>query len=155
MSCEEIFLQQLRERGFRFTPQREMVLKVMHQIDGHATAEAIYARVQRLSSSVDISTVYRTLELLQEFDLVIAMDLDDDQRHYELLGVHGAHCHLLCRSCRALIGVSSDDILPLIEHVQNRYGFQVDVNHLVLPGLCQECRGTVIDKEVDHKPPPA
>ena len=70
MSCEQVFLEQLRERGFRLTPQREMVLSVMHQIEDFATAEEIYDRVQVLSSAVDISTVYRTLELLQEFHLV-------------------------------------------------------------------------------------
>jgi len=149
MSCEGIFLQQLRERGFRLTPQREMVLKVMHQIEGHATAEEIYARVQRLSSSIDISTVYRTLELLQEFDLVVAMDLEDGQQHYELLGVHGAHCHLQCRSCGALIGVSTDKLQPLVEQMQEAYGFEVDVNHLMIPGLCQECTAAANNEQSD------
>jgi Fe2+ or Zn2+ uptake regulation protein len=51
MSCEQVFLEQLREHGFRLTPQREMVLSVMHQIKDFATAEEIYERVQALSSA--------------------------------------------------------------------------------------------------------
>jgi len=140
MACEEIFLKQLRERGFRLTPQREMVLSVMHDVEGHATAEEIYARVRSLSLSVDISTVYRTLELLQEFDLVATFELDDGQRHYELLGVHGPHCHLVCRSCGKVVGVEREMIQPLGDRLLETYGFQVDLDHLMIPGLCQECR---------------
>jgi len=140
MACEKLFLKQLRKRGFRLTPQREMVLSVMHEVEGHATAEEIYARVQDLSSSVDISTVYRTLELLQGFDLVATFELDDGQRHYELLGVHGPHCHLVCRSCGKVVGVEREMIQPLVDRLLETYGFQVDLDHLMIPGLCQECR---------------
>ncbi len=62
MSCEETFFKMLRERGFRLTPQREMVLSVMHQLDEFTTAEEIFNQVSQMSSAVDISTVYRTLE---------------------------------------------------------------------------------------------
>ena len=82
MCCEERFLQQLRERGFRLTPQREMVLHVLHDAEEHASAEELYARVSVLSSAVDISTVYRTLELLEEFHLVASFDLGDGERRY-------------------------------------------------------------------------
>jgi len=140
VACEEAFIRQLRERGFRLTPQREMVLNVLHEIEGYATADEIYQRVQEISTSVDISTVYRTLELLQEFDLVVSMDLEDGQRRYVLLGVHGAHSHLQCRCCGALIGVSADEIEPFVEQMQAAHGFEVDVGHLMIPGVCQECR---------------
>ena len=139
MACEEVFLKQLRQRGFRLTPQREMVLSVLHDIEGHATADEIFARVQTLSASVDISTVYRTLELLQEFDLVSAFDLGDGQRRYELLGLHGAHCHVVCRFCGASVGVEAAALRPLTDYLQREHGFQVDLDHLTIPGLCQEC----------------
>lgn len=140
MACEELFLKELRKRGFRLTPQREMVLSVLHDIQGHATAEEIYTRVRQISSSVDISTVYRTLELLQDFDLVAAFDLEDGQRHYELLGVHGPHCHLVCRSCGKAVGVEQKVLQPLGERLLKAYGFRADLDHLMVPGLCRECR---------------
>ena len=95
MACEKVFLERLRASGLRLTPQREMVLSAMHQIEGMATAEEIYAKVQALSSAVDISTVYRTLDLLKELDLVACIDPDDQQYRYELIGVHGPHLHLV------------------------------------------------------------
>jgi Fur family ferric uptake transcriptional regulator len=145
MACEEIFLKRLRERGFRLTPQREMVLAVMHQVEGVATAEEIHAEVQALSSCVDISTVYRTLELLQEFQLVAVIDLGEGQRHYELLGVHGPHPHLLCRSCGKLIGVEQEEIQPLLDRLGEGHGFEVDSGSLTIPGLCQECQAARSD----------
>ena len=140
MACEETFIRQLRERGFRLTPQREMVLSVMHEIEGFATAEAIYDRVHTLSSSVDISTVYRTLDLLQDFHLVACVDPGDGQRRYELLGVHGAHFHLVCRTCGKVVGVDLEPALPLAQYVREHHSFEADLDHLSIPGLCQDCQ---------------
>ena len=139
MSCEEAFLKQLRERGFWLTPQREMVLGVMHELDGLATAEDIFQRVHAQSSSVDISTVYRTLDLLQDFHMVACVDPGDGQRRYELLGIHGSHYHLICRSCGKVIGADLEEIHSLAAHLGDRYGFQVDVDHLSVSGICQDC----------------
>jgi len=139
MACEQVFIQQLREHGFRLTPQREMVLAVMHEIEGFATVEEIYGRVQKLSSSVDLSTVYRTLDLLQEFNLVAAVDPGDGQRRYELLGLHGPHLHLVCQSCGKVIGVDLTVVQPLAQQLKEQYGFELDTDHLSLSGLCREC----------------
>jgi Fur family ferric uptake transcriptional regulator len=139
MTCQEVFFKQLRERGFRLTPQREMVLSALHEIEGFATADEIYERVSALSSSVDISTVYRTLELLQDFHLVASVDPGDGQRRYELVGIHGQHFHLVCRSCGGIIGVQPRAIESLAARMKEQHGFQIDLEHLSIPGLCREC----------------
>ena len=140
MSCEEVFLEKLRQSGFRLTPQREMVLSVMHRIERSATAEDIHARVQERSSSVDISTVYRTLELLQQFQLVSAVELADGLRHYELLGVHGPHLHLACTRCGKLLGIELHEADALHDQLLAEYGFDMELDHVTIPGLCRECR---------------
>jgi Fur family ferric uptake transcriptional regulator len=139
MTCQEVFFKQLRERGFRLTPQREMVLSALHEIEGFATADEIYERVSALSSSVDISTVYRTLELLQDFHLVASVDPGDGQRRYELLGLHGQHFHLVCRSCGGIIGVEPRAIESFAAGMKKQYDFEIDLEHLSIPGLCQDC----------------
>ncbi len=140
MSCEEAFFRQLREQGFRLTPQREMVLSVLHEIEGFATTEEIHQRVSAISSSVDISTVYRTLELLQDFHMVASVDPGDGQRRYELLGLHGRHLHLVCRSCGKIVGVEAEAIEPFADWMKEQHGFVLDLEHLSVPGLCPECR---------------
>lgn len=139
MACEEVFLEKLRARGLRLTPQREIILSVLHEMEGLATAEAIHAQVQSITSAVDISTVYRTLDLLQTFDIVACIDPGDGQHHYELLGVHGPHIHLICQSCGQVMGINLEEAQPLAERIQARYGFAVDLDHLSIPGLCSSC----------------
>jgi Fur family ferric uptake transcriptional regulator len=139
MGCQETFFKQIRDRGFRLTPQREMVLSVLHDMEDFVTAEEIYEKVSTLSSAVDISTVYRTLDLLQEFEVVGVVEPGDGQRRYELLGVRGPHIHLVCRSCGAVVGADSEPVLPFAAHFREHYGFEVDLGRLSVLGLCSAC----------------
>jgi len=141
--CEDRFLQQLRERGFRLTPQREMVLHVLHDAKEHATAEELYARVRVLSSAVDLSTVYRTLELLEDFHLVASFDPGNGGRRYELLTTHRPHHHLHCVGCGKLITLEAQALQPLLDHLAQTYGFNAQLDHWVIPGLCHECQATM------------
>lgn len=139
MSCEDLFLEKLRQQGFRLTPQREIVLKVMHQMENLATVEEIYQKVREQSAAIDISTVYRTLELLQEFHMVSVVEAGDGQRRYELTGIHGAHVHLVCQSCKRIIPVDVDEFDELIAHLRDAHGFHLDAQNLSLSGLCAAC----------------
>jgi len=142
MSCQKSFFRKLREGGFRLTPQREMVLSVMHELEGFATAEEIYEEVQTLSSSVDISTIYRTLDLLQDFHVVSTVDPGDGQRRYKLADTNAPRLHLVCRACGKVIAVELEPTRPLVEYLTTREGFAADLDRLSIPGLCRECRAT-------------
>jgi Fur family ferric uptake transcriptional regulator len=139
MSCEEAFVERLRERGFRLTPQREMILAVMHQVEGLVTTEDIHARVQKLSSCVDLSTVYRTLNLFQEFGLVTPVDVGDGQRRYEFVGVEKPHLHLVCETCGRVSVADLDAARPLVDLLKERYGFEAQLDRLSVPGTCAGC----------------
>ncbi len=140
MSCEEIFLKELRARGYRLTPQREIVLAVMHHMDRPATVDEIFQKVQERSSSLDISTVYRTLDLLQEFGLVMAMDKGERQIFYEYVGVHKPHVHLTCKSCGDIIGVELEPYAEAIQQVQADFHFEILLDNMTIPGICEKCR---------------
>lgn len=139
MSCEDTFMRRLRARGFRMTPQREMVLGVMHQMDGFVSAEEVYARVHALSAAVDLSTVYRTLDLLQEFQIVACVEGSDGQRRYELATDHGPHTHLVCTTCGVVIGAALEPLLPGLAAIAEQHDFAVDLTQLYLPGQCGRC----------------
>ena len=146
MACEEVFLQKLRDRGLRLTPQREMILSVMHDVEGLATADEIYAQVQGLTSAVDISTVYRTLDLLQGMDIVACVDPGDGQHLNELLGVHGPHNHLVCQSCGKVMGIAIAEAQPFAQRLRAEQGFVADLDHLSIPGLCQACAERLVQE---------
>jgi len=140
MCCEKVFMKALRTRGFRFTPQREMILEVLHHIPGHSTAEEIYSRVQALSSRVDIATLYRTLELLQELEFVNVIDVGAQGRRYELVGVNPPHPHLVCRSCGRILDLDPKELLPVAACLDRDHGFEAEVNRLTILGHCTACR---------------
>ena len=139
MSCQEAFIQRLRDQGFRLTPQRETILSTLHEIDKLTTAEEIHSRVRNHTPSIDISTIYRTLELLQKFGLVACIEYGSDQRQYELLAAHAPHIHLVCRVCGEIISADIDIAQSLVDVLERGYSFQVDLEQLSIPGLCEAC----------------
>ncbi len=139
MSCEQGFFKSLHGKGLRLTPQRKEILSALHELDQLATAEEIFQYTQRKSPHLDISTVYRTLELLKKFQIVTCLQGNDGQYRYELVHTHAPHVHLVCRLCGRVLEAAIDSLEPFVSCMQGQYGFQVDVNSLSVGGLCREC----------------
>ncbi|MBM3190953.1 MAG: transcriptional repressor [Chloroflexi bacterium] len=137
MSCEALLVQELKARGLRLTPQREMVLDALHVLRGHASVDEIYRQVSLRCASMDKSTVYRALGLLQELGLVVQVDLGDNVLRYEL-ATHGPHIHLLCERCERMTTLRLADMTSLAERLRQREGF-VMAEHQVIRGLCPAC----------------
>lgn len=128
----------VRGKGYRMTPQREMILEAIHN-EGHITADAVYQRVHAKSPAVNLATVYRTLELLKALGIVTAIDMGEGCILYELAGEHPHH-HLVCEGCGHTVELDNDILQPLEQELCRRYGFQVNLNHLALFGKCPECK---------------
>jgi Fur family ferric uptake transcriptional regulator len=128
----------LRERGYRLTPQRELILAAVQRL-GHATPDQVLAEVRQHSEAVNASTVYRTLEVLEELGLVRHAHLSDRAPTYHSVG-GDEHFHLVCRNCRAVISVVPDVLEPLLAQLEADHGFIADVGHLTIFGRCEECR---------------
>ena len=130
---------ELRKRGYRLTPQREMIVQAIAHAGRHVTAEEILAQVQARTTAVNVATVYRTLELLAELGLVSRADLGGGKVTYASIR-HGPHCHLVCRQCGCVIEADHALVEPLVERLEEQYGFDAELNHLAIPGLCAGCR---------------
>jgi len=143
MSCEAFFLEQLHQLGYRLTPQREMVLVVLHEIGHPAAAEEIFTRVAEKSSSIELSTVYRTLDLLHSMNLVTIIDKGEKLRFYELEGNFAPHMHLVCRSCGKITSVEMAYLQSFLDHLRESLHFNPDLGNIVLQGVCKECKGVV------------
>jgi len=130
----------LREKGYRLTPQRELILNAVDTL-GHATPDEVLAEVRKHSDAVNVSTVYRTLEVLEELGLVRHAHLSDRAPTYHSVTDH-EHFHLVCRECQRVISVGPDVLQPLLARLQADHGFTVDVGHLTVFGTCDDHGGT-------------
>jgi Fur family ferric uptake transcriptional regulator len=127
----------LRESGHRLTPQRELVLAAVETL-GHATPDEVYAEVRRHSEAINLSTVYRTLELLDELGLIRHAHLSDRAPTYHSASGH-EHSHLVCRGCRATISVGRSEIEAALGGLAGKHDFRPDYGHLTVFGLCARC----------------
>ena len=131
-------VRRLSEQGYRLTPQRIMVLSAIENSDDHISAEEIYAQVGAKFPQVNISTVYRTLELLKRLGLVTETDFGEGRVRYHPVG-KGHHHHLVCQECGAIIDLDESVLTTLKSALLREYKFSADLRHLAIFGRCVKC----------------
>ena len=135
------FASHVRGRGFRFTPQRQLILDAIREGGGHTTPDQIYQRVQVKSPAVNRATVYRTVDFLCEVRLVVAAQIGG-QMYYELAGAEPHH-HLVCRQCNKIESIEHNTVKAFFADIKRDYQFWIDMDHLALFGICKKCQRTV------------
>ena len=129
--------ERLRGSGYRLTPQRELVLGAVEKL-GHATPEEVLACVRESSSAINLSTVYRNLEVLEELGLVRHAHLSDRVATYHSTTEH-EHFHIVCRKCQRVVSVDPEVATGFADRLRSELGFEPDLGHLVVFGACVEC----------------
>ena len=127
----------LHERGLRMTPQRQLVLDAVRDL-GHATPEQVCAQVQRAAPAVNITTVYRSLDLLERLGVVRHTHLGHGAPSYS--AHEHEHVHLVCHECGTVTEASRLLMADLADRLDAELGFELDVAHVALSGLCRDCR---------------
>jgi Fur family ferric uptake transcriptional regulator len=129
----------LRDKGYRLTPQRMMIVSVIEKSADHISAEEIYAQVAATYPHVNISTVYRTLDLLKKLNLVFEIDLGEGRVRYHA-EESGHHHHLVCQGCNRVIDIDEATLSELRDVLMRDYDFDAELRHVGIFGLCRECR---------------
>ena len=129
--------ERLRAQGYRLTPQRELVLAAVERL-GHGTPDEILHAVREQSEAVNISTIYRTLELLEGLGLVRHTHLSDRAPTYHST-TGPEHVHLKCRSCGEVTDADPELFSPMLESLSAAHGFTTDLGHLTVFGHCRKC----------------
>lgn len=134
MSCDIT----LKKHGFKLTPQRRLILDIIHDAGAGITGTEICNRVSAGMPGVNKSTVYRTLDLLEKLECVFKNEAGGEfvYHHPE----DGEHYHLVCRVCGASIDFDEGMLAPIGKAIAKKYGFQIDYRHVTIGGLCRECR---------------
>ena len=135
------FATRLHSQGYRLTPQRQMILEAVRQVDDHVTPDDVYERVHRRNPAISRATIYRTLDFLCEQRLIHALYWGG-QMYYEIVDEQPHH-HLVCRACGGMVECEHDLLQLLFEAVEKKHRFTIDMDHVALFGLCQQCRGSV------------
>jgi Fur family ferric uptake transcriptional regulator len=136
-------IDELRQKGLRMTPQRMMIVAAIENSTNHISAEEIYAQVTEKYPNVNISTVYRTLDTLEELKLVTKTDLGDGRVRYHPAD-KGHHHHLVCRECGAIIDLDEKTLTGLQEALLRDYNFIAELRHLGISGRCVKCNQPIV-----------
>ena len=126
----------LHRRGMRMTPQRQFVLEALLDLE-HATPEQICQHVQRSTPTVNITTIYRTLELLESLGVVRHTHLGHGAPTYSMH--EHQHVHLVCHLCGRVEEAPREVMDELTATLLARFGFALDGSHLALSGTCRQC----------------
>jgi Fur family ferric uptake transcriptional regulator len=132
-------VKKLTDKGYRLTPQRLMIVSAIEDSDSHISAEEIYAQVAAKYPQVNISTVYRTLELLKQLGMVIETDFGEGRVRYHP-AEKGHHHHLVCTGCGAVIDLDESLLSSLRGTLLREYKFDADLKHLAIFGRCHKCQ---------------
>ena len=117
--------ERLRGSGYRLTPQRELILQAIRRL-GHATPDEVFAEVRTASSAVNLSTIYRTLEVLEELGLIRHAHLSDRAPTYHAVTDH-EHFHLVCRNCERVISVDTGVADGFVALLRERFDFETEI----------------------------
>ncbi|HEX3409342.1 MAG TPA: Fur family transcriptional regulator [Candidatus Binataceae bacterium] len=133
------FHARLRERGLKSTGQRDDIARVFFELRRHISAEELYTEVKKVSPHVGYATIYRTLKLLKECDLLFERHFDEGQARYEVAGEHH-HDHFICERCAKIMEFENDELEQLQQAIAGKMGVLLTHHKMELYGLCADCR---------------
>jgi Fur family ferric uptake transcriptional regulator len=131
--------ERLHERGLRWTPQRRLLVEVLARTDGHITGAELVERCRAADPMTTPSTVYRTLDVLEEIGIIRhAHGLDGREEFH--VRPEREHGHLHCAVCQRAWEIEAEEVAGLVAGMEALRGFRVDLGHLSVVGICRECQ---------------
>lgn len=140
----------LQKNGYKITKQREVIFKtLLENASEHLSPEELHLIVNKKDKDIGIATVYRTLQLFEELNLVYKLNFDDNRYRYELTrDEEHQHHHLICTQCNKVEEVSYDLTSNIEGSISNNYGFKVTNYVLKFFGICSQCQNKNKSKEI-------
>jgi Fur family ferric uptake transcriptional regulator len=131
----------LKDKGMKYTEQRAIILQILVNLDDHLNAEEIHSIVQKEypNQNIGIATIYRTLNFLEEVELISSLSFGKDGKRYEG-NTQEHHDHLICTSCGKIVEFLDDNIEKRQEVIALKNGFKITNHTMQIFGLCQKCQ---------------
>ena len=131
----------VKQKGLKYTDQREIVLSVLLNAEDHLTAEEVYNEIKKehTDSNIGIATVYRALSFLEEVDLITSIAFGTDGKKYES-NAKSHHDHLICTNCGKIIEFIDDEIEKRQDKIAKKNKFKITSHSMQLYGTCETCQ---------------
>jgi Fe2+ or Zn2+ uptake regulation protein len=130
---------QLSAQGYKLTRQRRAVVAVVTHAHTRMSAADVYTHAQRACPDLGLTTVYRTLEILEQMSVIRRVHLDDGCEGFAPTALEHGH-YVVCHRCQATVEFEGCDLMQLLERVTDQTGFVVEQHWLNLVGLCPKCQ---------------
>ncbi|MEB3293675.1 MAG: transcriptional repressor [Synechococcales bacterium] len=134
---------ELNERGWRMTPQREVILTIFQNLERgkHLSAEDLYNLLQEQEDPISLSTIYRTLKLMARMGILRELELAEGHKHYEINQPHPYHHHhLICVRCNKTIEFKNESVLKTGAKVAQKEGYHLLDCQLTIHAVCPTCQ---------------
>ena len=130
----------VKQKGLKYTEQREIVLSILLDAQDHLTAEEVYNEIKKEhpDSNIGIATVYRALSFLEEVDLITSIAFGTDGKKYES-NAKSHHDHLICTSCGKIVEFLDDEIEKRQDRIAKKNKFKITSHSMQLYGTCETC----------------
>ncbi|MCF6340297.1 MAG: transcriptional repressor [Sulfurimonas sp.] len=131
----------LKKNALKFTIQREIILETLYTSDEHLTPESLHNLIQQKfpKLKIGIATVYRTLSLLEESNIVTSLSFGAQGKKYEL-GAKNHHDHLICTECGSITEFVDEEIEKRQDKIANKLGFNMQDHSMQIYGICKDCQ---------------
>jgi Fur family ferric uptake transcriptional regulator len=135
----EVFERYLSEHNLKHSRQREIILGLFLETEGHPSVDELYRLTQRAHPEIGRTTIYRTLKLLCDAGLADAIELKDGLTRFEHRYKHDHHDHIICTHCGIIVEFTSKSIEQLQEEIAESHGFTVESHRHQIFGVCRKC----------------
>jgi len=132
----------LKDKGMKYTEQRAVILQILLNIDDHLNAEEVHRIVKEKypEQNIGIATVYRTLNFLEDVNLISSISFGKDGKKYEGNVTKEHHDHIICTSCGKIVEFFDEDIEKRQEDIATKNGFKITDHTMQIFGICQKCQ---------------
>lgn len=139
-SAIRTFAKYLSSKNLKLTKERKAVLQEIFLHPGHLEAEELWHNLRKKKKRASRATIYRTLDLLVESEIVRKVDLGHGHSHYELMLDHPHHEHMICLSCGKVIEFSDRTMERTLNKLCEKRGFEHTSHRFQIFGYCKDCR---------------
>jgi len=131
----------IKQKGMKYTEQRAIILQILVSLDDHLNAEEIHNIIQQEhpDQNIGIATIYRTLNFLEEVNLISSISFGSDGKKYEG-NQKEHHDHLICTSCNKIVEFLDNSIEKKQEDIASNNGFTITDHSMQIYGLCKDCQ---------------